>query len=65
MESEIIAAQEAGAKREPGSPVALVSIEQRRVPKWEDEFIAVASKDAANTVIERTIPSITKKLVIS
>jgi hypothetical protein len=44
MESEIIIALEAGTKLEPGSPIALVSIEQRRCPKWKEEFIRTNSK---------------------
>ncbi len=44
MESENILALEAGAKLEPGSPVALVSIEQRRCPKWKEEFNRTNSK---------------------
>lgn len=65
LESEIIVALEAGAKLEPGSPTALVAIEQRRVPKWTEEFIAANGKDAAEAVIARTVPSTIKKLVIS
>jgi hypothetical protein len=65
MENEIIAALEAGAKREPGSPVALVVIEQDRVPKWKEEFVKANSQGAADAVIARTIPSVIKRLVIN
>jgi hypothetical protein len=65
METEIIAALEAGATLERGSPVAIVSIEQRRVPKWKEEFIRTNSKEAADAIIATTIPSVIKRLVIN
>jgi len=65
MESEIIAALEAGAKLESGGAVALVVIEQRRIPKWEEKYIKTNGIEAAKAVIARTVPSVIKRLVIS
>lgn len=50
---------------EPGRYAIAIKIDKRRNPKWREEFEQVLGKDAAEKVIERTEPSITRKLVIS
>ena len=52
----MIDALEAGALLEPGSPLASVKYDSRRVPSWKEEFIARIGQDEAEKVIANTEP---------
>lgn len=63
IETDVIEALDAGAISPPGTALSILEHE-RRYPAWKQHFIDYAGKHEADIILEETVPTVTRKLVI-